>query len=97
MINRRKVTVLILGSKDCKRPFRDAYSSAKIDSFKKARAPLMERSMKLMFLNTYLSFLAKSLPISNAAPTVRAIPTMADMIYARPRCDNPFPSQPLKA
>jgi hypothetical protein len=52
MMKRRKVKVLTLGSNDCKRPFLDAYSSAKIDPFKKDRAPLIERSMKLWLLNT---------------------------------------------
>jgi hypothetical protein len=51
-INNRRVTALILGSKDCRRPFCNAYSSAKIDSFKKDRAPIIERSMKLWPLNT---------------------------------------------
>ena len=42
-INKRKVTLFILGSKDCKNPWREAYSSAKMDSFRKDKAPIIER------------------------------------------------------
>jgi len=48
-MNKRKVIVFTLGSNDCKKPFRAAYSSANTDSFKKDNAPSIERSMKLLF------------------------------------------------
>ena len=61
-INKRKVTPFILGSKDCKNPGREAYSSAKIDSFKKDNAPSIERSIKLLFLNIPLYCHNKPMP-----------------------------------
>jgi len=55
IMNKRKVNPLILGSRDCKKPLFKADSSAKTDSFKKDRAPISERSMKLLFRNITLS------------------------------------------
>jgi len=55
---------LILGSNDCKKPGFDAYSSAKMDSFKKDRAPVIERSIKLScpaIESNHLSWLTTSL------------------------------------
>lgn len=52
IIKRMDVITLILGSKDCKNPCFAAYSSAKIDSFKNNRAPVIERSIKLLFFDT---------------------------------------------
>ena len=58
IMNKRKVIVFTLGSNDCKKPFCAAYSSAKMDSFKKDIAPSTERSMKFPL------FLLKNSPIS---------------------------------
>jgi hypothetical protein len=49
IINNKNVITLILGSKDCKNPFLDAYSSEKIDSLKNDITPVIERSTKLFF------------------------------------------------
>ena len=74
-------TTFIFGSMDCKNPFFKAYSSLKTDSFKKDRAPTMERSIKLLFLNTvYSPFFVKILPIINTTTTIIAIPITADII-----------------
>ncbi len=49
---RRKEIVFMRLSLLCKKAFLAAYSSAKTDSFKKDRAPIIERSMNL-FLDNY--------------------------------------------
>ena len=74
-------TTFIFGSMDCKNPFFKAYSSLKTDSFKKDRAPAMERSIKLLFLNTvYSPFFVKILPIINTTTTTMVMPITADII-----------------
>jgi hypothetical protein len=56
-IKRIKVTDFILGSRDCSHPRIPAYSSESIDSLKKDRALMIERSMKLfLFLKELLIF-----------------------------------------
>jgi hypothetical protein len=54
VMNSKKVTAFIRGSNDCNNPVLKAYSSAKIDSFKKDKALKIERSIKLLlFLSTF--------------------------------------------
>ena len=58
--NIKIVASFILGSMDCRNPFFDAYSSEKMDSFKKDRAPMIERSIKLLSFDTWLDSLSLS-------------------------------------
>ncbi|MFH0917646.1 MAG: hypothetical protein V1830_00755, partial [Candidatus Omnitrophota bacterium] len=51
MINNNTVIAFTLGSRDWKNPFWLAYWSAKIISFKKDRALIIERSIKLLLFN----------------------------------------------
>lgn len=49
--NNAKDAALIRGSIDCRNPFFKASSSEKIDSLKKERVPVIERSIKLFKTN----------------------------------------------
>jgi len=53
----RVAAALKRGSLACRNPFFEAYSSAKTDSFRKDRAPVTERSMKLLLFFLMASFL----------------------------------------
>lgn len=80
--NNAKDTVLTRGSIDCKNPFFKAISSERIDSFKKARALVIERSIKLLFLKLkdYSPFFTNFFPINHTTITIIAIPRMAEII-----------------